>query len=158
MNISASSVNSSKFKSNNTVRKDSVKVLKKKVGFDGHVPHPVKTSTFQKFLNQTNVRRIFEGEQSKFKTSMGRFLEDKAKFNCLSLPSTRHGNCNCLKGLLAINSNIESVVDMVFSFWQLNLKERDSLFRNKVHNIMDGEIGTNLYQASNVRFRGRLFF
>ena len=111
MDISASSVNASKFKSNNTVRKDSVKELKNKVGFDGHVPHPVKISTFQQFLNQTNLRRIPEGEERNFKTSMGRFLKDKAKFDCLNLPSTRHGNCNCLKSLLAINS-IEKVLSI----------------------------------------------
>ena len=88
---------------------------------------------------------------------MGRFLEDKIKFSCLFLPSTRHGKCNCLKRLLAINSNSESVVDKVFSFWQLNLKERDSLFSYKVHNIMNGKVGSHMNRASNVRVRGRLF-
>ena len=103
------------------------------------------------------MRRIPEVEESNFKASMGRFLEDKAKFNYLSLPSTRNVNCNCLKRLLAINSNRKGVFDKMFSFWQLGLKERDSLFINKVYNIMDEKVGTDMNRTSNVRFRGRLF-
>ena len=54
------------FLQNNTVRKDSIIEKTAKIGSTGNVIHPSKLPQFQKFLNQTNLRRIPEDHLENF--------------------------------------------------------------------------------------------
>ena len=59
--------------------------------------------------------------------------------------------------LLNVNSNSSSIVDMLCSYWQLKLNERDNLFYNKVHTIMDSKMSAKLKNPSSMKFCGYWF-
>ena len=145
------------FEVNNTVRKESVKRKRDEIENDGIVVHPVKLPFFQRFLNQSNMRRVPEEEEETFKSKMIPFLVQQSQRNCWSQPLNSVGKCDCLRKLLSVEFNRDSVVDMVCAYWQLHLHSRDSLFSNKVYAIMDKKEPSKLKSASNVKFRGRLF-
>ena len=139
------------FEVNNTVRQESVKRKRDEIENDEIVVHPVKLPFFQRFLNKSNMRRVPEEEEEKFKSKMIPFLQQQSQLNCWSQPINSYGKCDCLRKLLFVDFNRDSIVDMVCAYWQLHLHSRESLFSDKVHAIMDRKDLSKLKSASNVK-------
>ena len=151
--------NSRSFQVANTVRKDSTQQQREVVEQDGIVLHPVKMAEFGKYLQQTNVRRIPEGEvECRFREGMKQFLLDRVGKLCWSQRHKHSTKCTCLKELLARDDqNVNVLADMVTSFYQLKSLERQSILTNKVFSIIDNKVTAKLKSISSMKFRGRLF-
>ena len=147
------------FELNNTIRVDSIEAKKQRSGQVGHLIHPTKIERFKRLLNQTNIRRIPEGQDEvDFRQQMVEYLNDKVGAFCYSQRQCQSTKCTCLKELCdGQDDNIDIVADIVTSYYGLVYNERHSILSNKIHSMMDLKVSPKLKSVKNMKFRGRIF-
>lgn len=146
------------FLQNNTVRKDSIIEKTSKIGITGNVIHPSKLPQFQKFLNQTNLRRIPEDYLENFEGKMRDFLLDRSRMVCFNQRQSRDTQCTCLKDFLNVNDDIVNISSVIVSsHYNHSLHRRDMILCSKVHSLMDARMKPGKESTVNMKLRGKIF-